>query len=308
MADAAAPEPSHEEVVRALRDYVWSRERRERLQSDGLNVLPVSFYSNVPSIEEIESSFEYAEGEPPYLDTRVFDAERMRATLKSLIPHASGFTPDLQGDEASCANGFFWENSQFSASDAMAYFAFLRMLGPGRVVEIGSGFSTLVAAEALKANGRGQITCIEPYPRPFLAAMDGIDLRKVRAQDLTARELDDLLEDGDVLFIDSTHTVKTGSDCLHIYLRLLPYLTKRVYVHIHDIALPFGMPKEWQLDMHIYWTEQYVVMAMLQDNPRAKVLFGSNYHLHFNPDLLGELMYGRYRAGGGSLWLEYAPR
>lgn len=300
--------PPPQPLPEVLQDLLWSRPKREELQKHGVNVVPSNFYANIPSIEEIEQSFEYGTEAPPYLDESIFQGEHMQSVLRKLVPHAQDFAPDTEGDEATCTNGFFWKNSQFSYSDAMSYFAFLRMLKPSRVVEIGSGFSTLVATEALKRNGHGEVVCIEPYPRPFLPQLEGVTLRQNKAQDLTAEELDALLNDGDVLFIDSTHTVKAGSDCLHIYLRLLPKLTKRIHVHIHDIFLPWGMPKHWLTDLHIYWTEQYLVLAWLQDNPRTRVLFGSAYHERFNPALLESLMHGRYRAGGSSLWLAYEPK
>jgi hypothetical protein len=110
-----------------------------------------------------------------------------------------------------------------------------------------------------------------------------------------------------VLFIDSTHTVKTGGDCVHIYLRLLPALRREVLVHAHDIFLPHGMPRDW-LMRHYYWTEQYLLLALLTDNPRARVLYGSAYHERYNPGPLTELMGGKYGAGGGSLWFRYRPR
>jgi predicted O-methyltransferase YrrM len=300
--------PDRHRLINTLRDLVWSTDDRRELQQHGLNLVPANFYSSVPSLEEVEQSFEYNSDAPPYLDDRIFDAALMQDTLRSLISHASEFSPDEEGDEATCANGFFWKNSQFSFSDAMSYFAFLRKLKPARVVEIGSGFSTLIAADALKRNGAGEIICIEPYPRPFLPALPNVTLKQLKAQDLKAEELDGMLQDGDVLFIDSTHTVKSGSDCLHIYLRLLPRLTKSVYVHIHDIFLPFGMPQEWLRDLQIYWTEQYLVHAWLQENARAKVIYGSAYHSHFNADLLKDFMHGRSQAGGSSLWLKYQPR
>jgi hypothetical protein len=173
------------------------------------------------------------------------------------------------------------------------------------VVEIGSGFSTLIAIEALKVNGSGAITCIEPYPRDFLREIKGVDLLQVKAQDINPSKINDMLGDGDVLFIDSTHTVKTGSDCLHIYLRLLPAIKSNIFVCIHDIFLPFGVPKHWITDHRLHWTEQYLVLAWMIDNPRISVLYGSAYHERFNSDLLAQFMHGRYPHGGGSLWLEY---
>ncbi len=133
-------------------------------QAVGLNLVPVNFYSNTPSVAEIEDSFEYKGAWPPYLDSTVFDEDLLRATLEALIPYGADFIPNLEGDEAVCANGFFWKNTQFSWSDAMAYHALLRAFQPENVVEIGSGFSSLIAQQALQLNGRGKVTCIEPFP------------------------------------------------------------------------------------------------------------------------------------------------
>ncbi len=219
----------------------------------------------------------------------------MTALLAELQPFADEFTPDAE----------FWNNSQFSFSDAMAYYCFIRKYRPQTIVEIGSGFSTLVALEAVKRNGSGRIVCVEPYPREFLLNAN-VELVQQPAQSITLAQLDAWLSsDGDFLFIDSTHTVKTGSDCLHIYLRLLPKLRRRVLVHAHDIFLPFGMPQEWLLQKQIFWTEQYLLLALLTDNPRARVLFGSEYLRAFHTDALTRWMGGKAAAGGGSFWFEY---
>ena len=105
--------------------------------------------------------------------------------LRELTPYGEAFMPPLEGNEETCDQGFFWNNSQFSYCDAMAYYAFLRRLQPTKVVEIGSGFSSLVAMEALKANKKGSLTCIEPYPRPFLPLIEGIELIKSPVQNIS---------------------------------------------------------------------------------------------------------------------------
>ncbi|WP_082151536.1 dienelactone hydrolase family protein [Caenimonas sp. SL110] len=294
-----------------LKRLLWGpREERELIQGAGINVIPANFYSSIPSIAEVRESYEYVEGAVPYLDESIFDPQTMRGTLAELVPWSADFTPELEGDQETCRS-YFWKNSQFSFSDSMSYWAFVRKTKPKTVVEIGSGFSSLVAMEALEKNGAGTLRCIEPYPRPFitgLASEGRIKHIPVRAQDVTPDMLNDMLEDGDILFIDSTHTVKSGSDCLHIYLRLLPAIRKKVLVHVHDVFLPFGMPQAWLLDMHIYWTEQYLLLAFLTDNPRARVLFGSAYNEHFNKPLLEDFMHGRFASGGGSFWFEYDGR
>jgi len=168
-------------------------------------------------------------------------------------------------------------------------FALLRHIKPKNIIEIGSGFSTLVAIDAIAKNDVGSITCIEPFPREFLEKSNIIKLIKKPAQNISPEWLNSNLNDGDVLFIDSTHTVKTGSDCMHIYLRLLPKIKRDIYVHVHDIFLPFGVPEKWLLDQHIYWTEQHLLLALLLDNNKTSFLFGSSYHSWKNPELLDGL-------------------
>ena len=283
---------------------------RGMLQQSGVNVVPANFYSNTPSLAEIEESYEYREKDPPYLNRDVFVQQRLQDELAALVEYSAEFDPPDNGDEEK-ATAFFWNNAQFSFSDAMAYYAYVRRLRPKTVVEIGSGFSSFVALEALGRNGAGRLACIEPFPRPFIEELDRqgrLGLHRMRAQDLTPEALDSMLDDGDILFVDSTHTVKTGSDCLHIYLRLIPAVRKRIHIHVHDVFLPFGLPQVWLLDLQIHWTEQYLLLAWLTDNPRAKVLFGSEYHRHFNPGQLANLMHGRSAPKGGSLWIEYDGR
>ncbi|MFA7633976.1 MAG: class I SAM-dependent methyltransferase [Thiohalomonadaceae bacterium] len=311
MGTSILTEDEFNHAVDSMRKLVWAESsEREKIQALGINVIPADFYSNIPSISEIQNSYEYEDATAPYLDTNIFDKKFLRDELSSLIDYSKDFTPETDGDEKNC-NQFFWENSQFSYSDAMSYHAYIRRIKPKTIIEIGSGFSSLIALNALKKNGMGALTCIEPFPRPFLSHlgnMNEISLQEIRAQDVDVEMLNSTLNDGDILFIDSTHTVKTGSDCLHIYLRLLPYINKKIYVHVHDIFLPFGLPKSWLLDKQIYWTEQYLLLAWMIDNPRVSILFGSAYHKHFNPDLLDLFMHDRYPGGGGSFWLEYDGR
>jgi len=288
-----------------LQRLMWAdKDTRAKLQAFGVNVLPINFYSNTPSIEDISSSYEYSTDEPPYCNARIFDQKRLRQTLEQILRFSAEFNPPVEGDEESCRR-FFWHNSQFSYSDAMSYYCFIRLLQPSTIVEIGSGFSTLIALEAIEKNRTGVVRCIEPFPLEFLKKDNRITLDATKAQDIQPEFLNAILQDNDVLFIDSTHTVKTGSDCLHIYLRLLPEIRRNIFVHVHDVFLPFGMPKDWLLDRQIFWTEQYLLLAFLLDNPKASVLYGSNYNAKWNSSLMETLMGDKYPSGGGSLWFRY---
>jgi hypothetical protein len=275
-----------------------------KIQKMGVNVLPCNFYSSTPSIEEIQGSFEYTSDEPPYLNSRVFDEHRFRQTLEKLIEFSIEFNPPVDGDEENCLR-FFWKNGQYSFSDAMSYYCFIRMTKPSTIMEIGAGFSTLVALEAVEKNSICSVHCIEPYPREFLKKDNRIHLNCIKAQEIEVEYLNDTLQDGDILFIDSTHTVKSGSDCLHIYLRLLPEIRRNIFIHVHDVFLPFGMPKDWLLNRQLFWTEQYLLLAFLIDNPKASLVYGSNYNAKFLPKLMEALMGGKYPFGGGSIWFKY---
>jgi hypothetical protein len=289
-----------------LRRLAWADyQTRREVQRHGVNLVPINSYSVVPSLEEVDQSFEYVPGDPPYLGSGLFEDRRLQSLVERMLPYAAEFDPPRDGDPESCRR-YFWANDQFSHSDAMGYYCLVRMLRPRTIVEVGAGFSTLVALEAVRGNGFGRVVCIDPSPRPFLAHHPELIVIRSRVQDLPMSFFEEHLEDGDFLFIDSTHTVKTGSDCVHLYLRVLPRLRHDVLVHAHDVFLPFGMPRAWLRDLQIYWTEQYLVLALLLDNPRARVLFASAYLESFHSGLLRELMADKWTIGGSSFWFEYA--
>jgi hypothetical protein len=232
------------------------------------------------------------------------DEQALRRELESLLPFAQEFSPPASSAGMEDGARYTWDRKLFSYCDAMAYYCYVRKLKPRTVLEFGSDYSTLVALEATKANGSGRIVCVEPFPREFLKHKD-IELKVQLAQSVSAEYLNDTLRDGDILFIDSTHTVKAGSDCLHLYLRLLPKLKRDVVVQVHDIHLPFAFPKEWTLRRQTYWTEQYLLLALMQDNPRVRILCPIAHLEWKDRTLLERLMDGKYEIGGRSFWFEY---
>lgn len=117
-------------ALQVLQKFIWADQGdRSRLQELGLNLVPVNYYSNTPVISEILNSYEYKELVPPYLNCGIFDQKKLRVQLLELIPYSSGFTAAEEGNEETCTK-FFWKNSQFSYSDAMAYYAFIKKINP----------------------------------------------------------------------------------------------------------------------------------------------------------------------------------
>jgi len=285
-----------EQFIRTAKRILWAREYRKRLEDNGLCLTPSRFYNQIPTLDELEQGFENNETNPYMLP--FLKKERVIETLGQLSQYNSEFDPPVDGDA-----GYRWNNTAFSYSDAMAYYCFIRMLKPRVVLEIGSGYSTMIAAEAAALNGITKTISIEPYPMAALKDLD-VEILENFVQQYNADFFNDTLADGDILFIDSTHTVKASSDCCHLYLRVLPNIRRKITVHVHDIALPRGMSVKNAIEKHIYWTEQQLLAAYMLDNPKVRFLFGSLFaHITAKPELT-TFMQGKYRPGGGSFWFE----
>ncbi len=292
-----------DQLVNLARRVIWSPpEVRRKLHDRQINITPANFYSNIPMISDIENSFEYRTPNLDVYNSELFDKETLCDFIDTISVYANEFSPPLDGDKEN-PEEFFWKNPAFSFSDAMAYYCVLRHFKPNHVVEIGSGFSTLIANQALRKNGIGKITLIEPYPKEFLKSLETVDtIIESFVQDIPIAEIIELVENSDVWFIDSTHTVKVGSDCLYIYLKIMPEISKDIIVHTHDVFLPFAAPIQFALDKHIYWTEQYLLYAYMLDNPKIEILFGSSYMEKLVPEAMKKLMSNKYPGGGSSIW------
>jgi predicted O-methyltransferase YrrM len=200
-------------------------------------------------------------------------------------------------------------NLMFSRLDAWVLQGMLRHFRPRRMIEVGCGYSSLVTARVNREHLDGglQFTCIEPYPPEFLGAgIDGISqLIPSRVEELP---IDPFLElgDGDVLFIDSSHAVKTGGDIVFLFGEVLPRLAPGVVIHVHDIFLPWDYPQDWVFEGRA-WNEQYLVRAFLAYNSAFRILLGVGWMSHYRPEVLSEVVPGyplKHRDGGGSLWIQ----
>lgn len=203
---------------------------------------------------------------------------------------------------------FYTQNSQFSWLDARALFVFLLEVKPRKVIEIGSGYSSLLTADVNRRFLDRSISfcCIEPFPREFLkAGVDGVtELIETEVQHVDLAVFD-ALSSGDVLFIDSSHVSKTGSDVNFLFFEVVPRLRPGVFVHVHDIFLPFDYPKDWVLEENRSWNEQYLLRALLMDSSRLEVVFGCSYAFFAHKDLVIRALNlpGKVGFGGGSIWL-----
>jgi predicted O-methyltransferase YrrM len=195
-------------------------------------------------------------------------------------------------------------NPHYGAADGAVYRAMLNYLRPARVIEVGSGFSTAILLDEIDQGlSQTQVTCVEPFPQRLLGLLREPDhgrltVHRKPVQDLPL-DVYDQLAAGDVLFIDSTHVVKAGSDVNWIFLHVLPRLAKGTVVHIHDIFWPFEYPKQW-LAEHRDWTEDYLLHAFLIGNTSWEIVLFSSWLWRCHPELVPAALAGQEP---GSIWL-----
>ena len=185
--------------------------------------------------------------------------------------------------------GFYLINGGYMAVDAHVYYCLIRHYKPRRIMEIGNGNSTLLAIAACDKNAedcgwRATVASIDPYPwQLFEKGYAGLDeLISKRVQDVPVSDFDQL-ESGDILFIDSSHVIRSGNDVHYEFLEILPRLKPGVFVHVHDISLPRPYPKIY-FDNRLYWNEQYLLQAFLAFNHRFEVVWPGNYMMIHYPE------------------------
>ncbi|MFM7038623.1 MAG: class I SAM-dependent methyltransferase [Planctomycetaceae bacterium] len=175
-------------------------------------------------------------------------------------------------------------NGYFDSGDAEFLYNMVRIRKPRRVVEIGSGNSTLLVIEAVKRNRQEdpsyvcEHVCIEPYEMPWLER-SGVHVRRERVE-LVSKAIFEQLDRNDLLFIDSSHVIRPQGDVLCEFLEILPVLRSGVFVHIHDIFTPRDYPRSWVVDKVRLWDEQYLLEAMLSRNPNWRIIGAVNYLKH----------------------------
>lgn len=202
---------------------------------------------------------------------------------------------------------YFYTNPHYSYTDAIFLYATIRHFKPKQIIEVGSGFSSAVMLDTneLFFSNDIKLTFIEPYTKRLKSLIKDSDAANVsiiekRVQDVP-KETFLKLNAGDVLFIDSTHVVKTGSDVSYLFLEILPILKSGVFIHIHDIFYPFEYPKQW-VYMGRNWNEDYFLKAFLLHNQDFEIMLFSHY-LDVHHNTVFKDMPLCYKNTGGNLWL-----
>lgn len=283
-------------------------------QSLGIHVTPAHFYEPVPDTRTLRDDLW---AKPSALVGVRMNGPKQLELLERVVEPFKDEYDRFPLDRTSDPHEFYLDNGQFLGVDAEVLYALVRHFRPRRIIEIGSGYSTLLSASAIRRNGRddSQYTCefvaVDPQPPSFVIDTPGVSrIVRTAVQNVDVADLTDLGRN-DILFVDSSHVLRIGSDVQFEYLEVLPRLPIGVLVHCHDIFLPTEYPKEWIKRRHRFWNEQYLVQAFLAFNDSFEILWAGSYLHHHHPDHLARAFRSYCRNGKwnqrawqpGSLWL-----
>lgn len=200
-----------------------------------------------------------------------------------------------------------FENGYYSYTDGIILYSVIRHFQPKKIVEVGSGFSSAVMLDTNEIffNNKIKLTFIEPYPERLISLMKDSDMTStnIMESDVQSISLDHFsnLERGDILFIDSTHVVKTGSDVNYILFEILPSLQSGVLIHFHDVFFPFEYPKDWVYEGRS-WNEDYFLKAFLMYNDKFEIKIFSEYIHKHHKEAFRDMPLS-YNNPGGNFWL-----
>jgi len=247
----------------------------------GYHIRPIHYYEPLPDFRSITTEQIHRRRSYSAIDFKWNDQ-------LALLSQLGKYRDELPG------SGFDFKNDFFSGLDAAVYYCLIRHLKPQRIIEIGGGYSTRIANKALARNQKGILTCIEPFPEErLLKAQLKIDVVRKRVEEIDLGFFS-CLEANDILFIDSSHTVKFGGDVCYEFLEILPSLNPGVWIHVHDIFFPEDYPADWLLNRRLALNEQYLLEAFLAFNKT------------FSPQLANYWLCLDYQDDAARLWANIA--
>lgn len=273
------------------------------LKSRGYYVAKPHFYNPIPDKSYILNHDGYWKYHYPCHGIEFHDSEQL-----SLCEQLSKFAPEINHLSEDILDPK--KNRSFLDMDLEFLYCMIRFVKPKKYIEIGAGWTSLVAMQALKQNREEGFQChhtiIEPYPSEyFLEFFKKADrFIKKPVQEISV-DLFNNLSENDILFIDTSHVAKYGSDVNYLYFHIVPLVGSGCNIHIHDIFIPREYFEEWVLEKDLFWSEQYLVMAFLMYNNEYEIRIAAQYLSQKYRDKLNSL-FPRFKPyfSPGSLWMQ----
>ena len=203
---------------------------------------------------------------------------------------------------------YYFDNSWYSYSDAIFLYSIMRHFQPNKIIEVGSGFSSAAILDINELFLKNKTKCyfIEPCPQRLLSLLNENDKKNHKIISCCIQnvklEFFKQLKENDILFIDTSHVSKTGSDVNYLLFDVLPNLNSGVLIHFHDIFYPFEYPKKWVLEGRA-WNECYILRAFLEYNSKFKIIFFNTFLEYYYEGWFRQNMPLCLKNKGGSIWL-----
>ncbi|MCU0947513.1 MAG: class I SAM-dependent methyltransferase [Porphyrobacter sp.] len=253
----------------SVKRYIFRRYFKA-FEALGIHVTADHFYEPIPNLADINKSWSDARRPVRGIDFHQTQAEALAVRILET------YGPEFSAKSGKA--GFSLSNPYYSGIDALSLYCFVRDHKPNKVIEIGAGASTRLLLAALHANAeetgvRPELISIDPFAR-FTPEEEVNVTFSVLPEALQAvqAKLAGELGEGDLLFIDSTHVHKFGSDVETYFDTTFPALPKGVMVHVHDIFTPYYYPKDWMTQHKRFWNEQFFLEAFLSFNDQFAVV------------------------------------
>lgn len=295
--------------ARALSPVVRRRDHEEFLRLFRTWFPVGHFYSPYPDLDEVERRADAIFAPDvaiPGVDLREDEQLDLFAELAPLVADLP-FPVEPAGPFR-----YHLANPTYAWGDGVVLHALLRHIRPRQIIEVGSGYSSAMLLDTAEGwldgrDGVVPIRFIEPNPELLLSLLHPGDRRRTTIDALPVQdvplEVFDTLAAGDVLFIDSTHVTKAGSDVNHLYFNVLPRLASGVWIHIHDVFMPFEYPREWVLEGRA-WQEAYLLRAFLMYNEAFAVRWFQSLMWLRHREILEAGLPGVPPGSGGNIWLQ----
>lgn len=277
-------------------------------------VEPGHYYSPIPNGLDYESIYSNKIADYSNVSINFHESDQL-----DLLKEFHVYAPQLPSFPTFKNDHYFfsYNNFYYSYSDTLVLFCFLNHFSPQKIIDIGGGDTTGLMVDIKNrcdCLSKMSVTAIQPNPHPVLEELHTSQSVKVlnnRVQDISLKVFEELNE-GDIVFLDSTHVSKLGSDVNYIMFQVLPVLKKGVIVHVHDIYYTFEYPADYYSSGK-YWNEIYLWQAFLMHNTSYKILMFNSWLEHFYSKEVNDALPGYFYRdpkvaskymSGSSLWLQ----
>jgi len=257
---------------------------------------PGHYYSTIPDLEDIQkrraSIFNKSEESIKSINlNKQFQFELLEEFKKYYKDIPYDFT------EKSVSNTRYQvKDAWYRYSDAIMLFSMIRHFKPANIIEIGSGYSSAIMLDTndLFFNSKINLTFIDPHTERLQSLLTASDKTNQQVIQKAVQDVDlekfTQLKANDILFVDSSHVSKIGSDLNHILFEILPMLNKGVLVHFHDVHFPFELPEHWVFRNKWFWNENYLMRAFLSGNSEYEIVNFNTYLHKLFPDWFAQNM------------------